>query len=189
MIGNDIIDLKLATKIPKATNKRFLNKIFSETEEKEILQSSNPELQLWQFWSMKEACYKLHQRKFNLSRKVNPKSFVCESITGSDFNQVIIDDHIYHSFTKTANESIHTIALDHKDKGYYTMVMKNETNPKRLFLKEFAQCFGYKTSTLKLKKDSLGIPHVYNENTLLNIPVSLSHHGKYTAFVNALIMS
>lgn len=64
MIGNDLIDIQLAKSQSNWQRKGFLEKQFADTEIVEILSSENPFLQVWLFWSMKEAAYKCYAKEF-----------------------------------------------------------------------------------------------------------------------------
>ncbi|MHA7057438.1 4'-phosphopantetheinyl transferase superfamily protein [Aquimarina sp. M1] len=77
MIGNDIIDLKLAAVQSNWQRKGWLNKVFTASEQQRIWYAKNPGQMVWKLWSMKEATYKAHQRCFSLSPKYNPWDFVC----------------------------------------------------------------------------------------------------------------
>jgi phosphopantetheinyl transferase (holo-ACP synthase) len=58
MIGNDVVDLVLARKkVWRRTG--YLQKIFTESEQLLIENSSNPHVLVWKLWSMKEAAYKI----------------------------------------------------------------------------------------------------------------------------------
>ena len=63
MIGNDIVDLALAKKESNWKRNRFLDKIFTETEQLLIFHSENPEIMVWNLWSRKEAAYKIYNRE------------------------------------------------------------------------------------------------------------------------------
>ncbi len=112
MIGNDVVDLQLAKTQSNWQRKGFLEKQFTEEEQQTILNSENPFLQVWLFWSMKEAAYKCyvqeHQKRF-----FAPKKFKCkivpvyiERIHGVNFKLTIHDPIKYSN-----NESIESITL------------------------------------------------------------------------------
>ena len=63
-LGNDIIDLNLAKTQSNWERKGFLEKQFTEQEQEIILNSTNSFLQVWLFWSMKEAAYKCYTQEF-----------------------------------------------------------------------------------------------------------------------------
>ncbi|MGB7841855.1 MAG: 4'-phosphopantetheinyl transferase superfamily protein, partial [Salinimicrobium sp.] len=71
MIGNDVVDLQLASRQSNWRRKGFLEKVFSAEEQQQIIASARPDRLVWLFWSMKEAAYKAHQRRLQLPRKIN----------------------------------------------------------------------------------------------------------------------
>lgn len=62
-VGNDIVDLNLAKTQSNWQRNGFLEKQFTQKEQQEIYNSKNPFLQVWQFWSMKEAAYKCYTQQ------------------------------------------------------------------------------------------------------------------------------
>ena len=77
MIGNDIVDLKLVLLEDKASNLRWLKKVFVEKEIELIQNSESPNITLWRLWSMKESAYKVAVKKTGI-RAFNPKRFETE---------------------------------------------------------------------------------------------------------------
>ena len=63
MIGNDIVDLTLARRESNWKRSGFLDKIFTKRELLLILNTQNPEHMVWDFWSRKEAAYKIYNRQ------------------------------------------------------------------------------------------------------------------------------
>jgi phosphopantetheinyl transferase (holo-ACP synthase) len=57
-LGNDAVDLDDPRCQGKATNERFLARVFSEEEVRAIRSSANPELTVWLLWAGKEAAFK-----------------------------------------------------------------------------------------------------------------------------------
>ncbi|MFC1662083.1 4'-phosphopantetheinyl transferase superfamily protein [Gemmatimonadota bacterium] len=57
-LGNDIVDLKDPRCVGKASEDRFLQRVFSPRERDAIRRSPDPELALWLLWAGKEATFK-----------------------------------------------------------------------------------------------------------------------------------
>lgn len=57
-LGNDVIDLADPRALGKASEKRFLRRVFSEFEQEAINASHDPDLALWTRWTAKEAAFK-----------------------------------------------------------------------------------------------------------------------------------
>ena len=64
MIGNDIIDLSLAAIQSNWQRAGFLEKQFTKKEREYILNAADSFLQVWLFWSMKEAAYKCYTQQY-----------------------------------------------------------------------------------------------------------------------------
>jgi len=58
-VGNDIVDLQEALAAKKSQDQRFLNRVFTSTEQDLIFDSEQSEITLWLFWAAKETIYKL----------------------------------------------------------------------------------------------------------------------------------
>lgn len=184
MIGNDIIDLNVSLAVKKAENFRFLRKIFSQDEILEIRKSRNPELMLWQCWSMKEAAYKAHQREFKLPRKLNPLSYNCSLHSGGNSGTVKIDHQIYIIKTEIGPDYIHSMvnSSENIQKVYY-----NQSYSERELIQKIALELGLDYAYISIVKDSHGIPSIFLEKNKKSLPFSLSHHGSFTAFSIPLI--
>jgi phosphopantetheinyl transferase (holo-ACP synthase) len=154
MIGNDIVDLKLAAKESNWRRKGYLDKIFSKREQVIILSSENPEVMVWNLWSRKEAAYKIYNRLTGI-RKLNPIDFECfemELLIG----KVICVDVIFYTKTKITKQFVSTVSV--LNPSDFDKVSK--INPKGV----------YKIN---------GIP--FYMDFFKNIkPASISHHGRFT---------
>ncbi|MDR6967367.1 phosphopantetheinyl transferase (holo-ACP synthase) [Flavobacterium arsenatis] len=154
MIGNDIVDLELAKTESNWKRKGFLEKIFTESEQKIILYSENPEKMVWLLWSCKEAAYKIHNRQ-TLIRAFIPLQLECDLEFANKQISVKVKcfDKCYFCRTEVTENYIYTIAVAKQDSFQ--------------FIKEFDK--GLKI----IKKD--GIPYIHgNQNT-----ISITHHGKF----------
>lgn len=80
MIGNDLVDLKLAAKQSNWQRKGFLDKLFTPIEQGYILNSDNPFETVWLLWSMKESAYKVYLQMHN-DRFFAPKKLMCHLIS------------------------------------------------------------------------------------------------------------
>jgi len=58
-VGNDIVDLTLKDNIGKSHDYRFLNRVFTASEQNFLNQSTNKDASLWKMWAAKEAAYKI----------------------------------------------------------------------------------------------------------------------------------
>ena len=76
MIGNDLVDLKLAAKQSNWQRKGFLDKLFTPKEQGYILNSDDSFKTVWLLWSMKESAYKAYLLMHN-DRFFAPKKLAC----------------------------------------------------------------------------------------------------------------
>lgn len=182
MIGNDVIDLRLARAERKSENFRYLEKICCACEIQQIQDSRDPELMLWTFWAMKESAYKAHQRFRSFSRKLNPIAFKC--FLDIDTSKVKIEDCIYQIDLAITSEYIHSST------GLSQIVWKvyrNEKKPYTTLLRSFLNGLHGEISHIEIKKGATGIPVYSIDVSLRDKPISISHHGAFTAFVIPLI--
>ncbi|MFH6998828.1 4'-phosphopantetheinyl transferase superfamily protein [Flavobacterium sp. FlaQc-57] len=163
MIGNDIIDIVQSRRESNWQRKGFIQKIFTVEEQLLISNAQDSEIMLWILWSMKEAAYKIYNRKTKL-RSYIPQQFVC-TITSQNqdcvLGKVNCDESIYYTKTILSHESINTIAVNTIADFQNVIEIENKN----------------------IIKDNNGIP--YFINSFSNIPqdVSISHHGRFEKVV------
>lgn len=185
MIGNDIIDLKIVKAEKKSENIRFLKKIFTEKEREIIKTSSNPENTLWLLWSMKETAYKAHQRIFSLAPQINPLAFECSPDIYSNIGAVITGEFSYPVRFEPNSEYIYSQTNSSRTFRKIYNLKKAQSK----FIKEIALIFKSKSDEIQIQKDEYGIPLLKFKNTSKKLPISISHHGDFSAFVIPLINS
>lgn len=150
MIGNDIVDLKLAHQESNWQRKGFLDKLFTANEQIQILSSSNPEVMVWNLWSRKEAAYKIYNRASE-KRLFNPIWFESED------DIVRFGDIVYYTQTQVTSDFVYTIAA--------TCTSNFDT-------------IQHQTSRNEIHKIK-GIPHFFDDRNSLFLPASISHHGRF----------
>jgi len=154
VIGNDIVDLALAQRESNWQRKGFLHKLFTANEQHLILNSNNPELMVWNFWSRKEACYKIYNRQSG-QRVFNPIQFECKA------DRVVFGDNIFYTQTEITPDYVYTIALTAKKNFGAIQHLENQNNIQ--------------------KAD--GIPNWLNTENAIVFPASISHHGRFMRVV------
>ena len=187
MIGNDVIDLKLAAVESNWQRKGFLNKIFTDSEQNSILNSNNPFQTIWLLWSMKESAYKVYVQQYP-QRFFNPKKLDC-SLNGKSDGTVIINGDQYSTKTKRTKDCIHTVATQSGSKIYkeYFKFSKTDVVARRIecyqkLLLQFSRLKRIPLKSLDIRKNEFRIPKIYQNDNVLENTVSISHHGKYGAF-------
>jgi len=192
LIGNDIIDLELFRKETNWKRDNYLKKLFTETEQQQILDSQEPELLVAIFWAMKEASYKAHQRKFSQSRTYNPSAFECEiysDLNNSDLKgSVIILEQNYSAEISRTEEYIHCIAFSTPQQKNQK-IFEKEVNIKLELRTYYSKLKKISLVDISIEKDHNFIPHLLNKGVDENENFSISHHGKLSAFVLALTNS
>lgn len=189
MIGNDIIDLEIPIS-PNWNSSRYLNKLFSSVEQEAILKSDKPTISLQLFWSWKEAAYKANQRLFNLPRRYNPLDFHCDIISEEDKNThgiVRINSQSYFVLSRITEANIHSIATLEKNTPTTFKIFQNESLLKDKLFAEYSLLLKEPKSNLRIQKNESNIPHLYSNDLNTSQVFSLSHHGRFSAYVIALM--
>ncbi len=155
MIGNDIVDLALAKKESNWQRNRFLDKIFTKNEQQMILNDANPEIMVWNFWSRKEAAYKIYNRETGI-RGYFPLLLEC-FYENETLGTVSIKEKIYFTQSRIENDSIYTIAV--AEKKHFDKI-KSITSAKEIF---------------KIN----GIPFIIDSDSKIKKLVSITHHGRF----------
>ena len=188
MIGNDIVDLSLAKVESNWQRKGFLRKLFSAEEIDLISDATEPDLMVWKLWSMKESAYKADFRS-SKKRKFNPSKFQCEVVTDTSGN-VQYEGSMYKTNTLIADDFIHTSAWREGSnnsmskpiiKTFSTQFSSDKLYQSLVFM--VAATKACKEKDLRVIKSSMGIPELYKNQIKLETLCSISHHGRYGAFI------
>ncbi|MFB9079312.1 4'-phosphopantetheinyl transferase superfamily protein [Flavobacterium procerum] len=165
MIGNDVIDILQSRLENNWQRKGFIEKLFTPEEQLLISNSETPEIMVWTLWSMKEAAYKVYNRKTKI-REYIPKKLVCtlehQSLSHLQ-GKVTCLGNIYHTKTTVSRDIIHTVAVS---------VLDNLTKVKEV----------KKQSILK---DNNNIPFFVSSKNKIQ-DASVSHHGRFEICVTIL---
>ena len=179
-IGNDIIDLKLAKTQSNWQRKGFLEKQFTQKEQDEILNSENPFLKVWLFWSMKEAAYKCYTQKFK-ERFFAPQKFEC-TVVSIDKGMVVFEENIFYTVSVFNAFYMSTIAREKKEE---TVIFSAISLPSEIDLDlkiKLAAETGVSVKDIEKRKTTIGAPLFYYQEELLTKSCSISHHGNYAAY-------
>lgn len=172
MIGNDIVDLALAKTESNWKRSGFLDKIFTKTEQLQILNAFSPEVMVWNLWSRKEASYKIFNRITQI-RAFNPIRFECaqSKITeGVIYGKVVYKKMIFYTKTTIDSDCIHTIAV--QDESIFEDLKIYLPNSHGFFFEH------------KIIKNDNGIPFLIHNKTSEKKPVSISHHGRFCRYIS-----
>ena len=189
MTGNDIVDIQVAATESNWRRKGFLEKIFTQQEQEYIFHAALPDSMVWRLWTMKESAYKIFTRQYG-GRFFAPNKFNCTLLCDTT-GLVRFNNISYQTITITAKDHIYTIATAGETKSsefINSCFCLPETDPKKqqqYVYKKIIEC--YKSLTVEPKKniavnkDKNGIPFLNCSNNL-QIPVSITHHGRFAAF-------
>lgn len=189
MIGNDIVDLNEASRSRYWSDQRFINKVFSASERDLIGHSPNRFHTTWALWSMKESAYKVHLRKYK-------KPFFAPSKIECQFEQdragkIRIDKTTYTANTIINEEFIYTVVLTDPSREYIGEIEEVvDTSYTNLHNKCYQDVMDISSLRLheqaytpEIKKDEYGIPKLYSNNKEQPLIFSITHHGKFYAYV------
>ncbi len=176
MLGNDIIDLKLAKRENNWRRIGYLDKIFSLQEQSLTATIENPDELVWLIWSMKEAVYKIVNRLTG-ERFYKPKQFECfpnlsDSALGG---RVLYNGEIFLTRSEVTSDLIHTTAVVNADQKLMTKYLVNS--------KTYVEEFNLHHPHIYLFKNEQGLPTITTKATGLQCHASISHHGQYVAVV------
>jgi phosphopantetheinyl transferase (holo-ACP synthase) len=185
MVGNDIVDLTEAKKASNWERPRFLDKLFTPKEQHIIHNSENAFLMVWRLWSMKEAAYKLYTQQ-KPRRFYNPQAFEC-AIKNSK-GTVSYKDFCCYTKTKLSSNYVisearlqeremtsEVVAFDIKNTQKQSAILKLK------LLEMISESYELPLFDLNFRASKFGVPTVTYGGKIIN--VSLTHHGKYGAFV------
>lgn len=189
MIGNDLVDLKLAAKQSNWQRKGFLDKLFTPIEQEYILNSDNPFKTVWLLWSMKESAYKAYLQMYN-DRFFAPKKLACHLISKNK-GTVLIKNTLFFTESEIDEAFIYTMAFTKNHENNFLSNcfefecsdFKNEhSQTYQKVLTAFANELKLPVAQLKIEKNSQGVPQLFQGEILLNHSFSITHHGQYGAF-------
>lgn len=184
MIGNDIIDIAYTRKNSDWTRRGFLEKVFTADEQTCIATSIDPFTAVWRLWSMKESAYKLHMRSTR-ERSFSPARIACR-LLDDQYGLVTLGGVDYHTTTKCSEEYIFSFATPkdayvptHQIRKYGTTLPKNYYTDITQSLAAHLACG---STQLELKKNEIGIPHIYYAGSRHPSALSITHHGRFLAW-------
>ena len=189
MIGNDLVDLKLAAKQSNWQRKGFLDKLFTSKEQGYILNADDSFKTVWLLWSMKESAYKAYLQMHN-DRFFAPKKLACHLISKNK-GTVLINNALFFTGSEIDEAFIYTVAFSEKYNNKFLTdcfifeYSDFETQHSQTYQKVLA-AFAYKlklpVAQLKIKKNGQGVPQLFWGEMLQENSFSLTHHGNFGAF-------
>lgn len=195
MIGNDIVDLAQARQDSNWRRKGFLDKIFTPHEQQLIQGATDPDCLVWLLWSMKESTYKLAVRRTK-NRIFAPAKIACSlnEITESSAEGIVLYADSYQTHSVITAHYIVTVAFAANLSPVYSQVIipldttSYQAHHELLSVRirqHGSVLFRAPENKIHIHKDSLGIPVLAIGNSI-TVPISISHHGFYGAYVIGL---
>ncbi len=197
MIGNDVVDFKQANIEGRYDRPRFLDKVFSLKERKQIFSNKDSHRLACIYWCAKEAAYKAYVRETR-DGFLNPKKIHLEP--GHDANLI-------HTFLVSINSMNYIVKIEVDTNKVVAVATRVNEKPQELFRQtiklsssQYAiQNVGIREAVLaflskhlnkpkhcfSIAKDEMGIPFVSICGSRNAYKISLTHHGVYAAFVIA----
>ncbi|MFO7674672.1 MAG: 4'-phosphopantetheinyl transferase superfamily protein [Lutibacter sp.] len=192
MIGNDLVDLKLAAKQSNWQRKGLLDKLFTPKEQGYILNSDDSFKTVWLLWSMKESAYKAYLQMHN-DRFFAPKKLTCHLISKNK-GTVLINNALFYTESEMGEAFIYTVAFSknqHKSfigdcfRFEYLDFKNQQSQTYQKVLEAFANDLKLPVAQLKIEKNDQGVPQLFQGKMLLEHSFSLTHHGQFGAFTIA----
>ena len=117
IVGNDVVDLGDPRVLGKAKDTRFLGRIFSEEQRAAVVNTANPDLELWQRWAAKETAYKAVSKLRGTPPTFAHRAFVVswshasghESGPGLRTGSVRYDSTVVHIEAAWDRDTVHAI--------------------------------------------------------------------------------
>lgn len=166
MIGNDVIDLRLAAVESNWRRKGYLHKLFFPEEQQLIKQTDDPDRMVWLLWSAKEAAYKIIHRETR-QRTYAPQQYrvrLSEAASGL----VYYKERQLPFRTLVNGSCLHTVAV--------------------ASVNCWPQVVYRRLPGEELLKDDEGVPFIRDTGGSRSIrPASVSHHGDYYEVVSLKI--
>lgn len=200
MIGNDLVAFEACRNYSPQRWLAYWSKILTDTEwERFPTTSNNP--RAWLYWAAKEAAWKVWFRH-SAQRLLNPKAFVVDNVhwEGSCVSfDVLGPTEIYQGYADLSQDYLHTVVAE-KTESFpdrrFRAFSVSKVFPKEQLLfslnsdKELSKTIvglsALESSPPKpqfsLSRNILGIPSLEIEGNVLDLPISLSHHGSWAAY-------
>jgi phosphopantetheinyl transferase (holo-ACP synthase) len=199
-VGNDVVDLREPANAGKSRNSRFLKKILTNAEIEFVQNAKNPDTALWSHWACKETAYKVIKKSSPDAAFLPRQWTVTFKSTKSKYSdgEVIIPgkSKIYISLFSNS-QYVHCVgadcltALDKLIWSVDVLPEKEKINPS-LFLRHclgqnLAQYFSLNFHQIKIKRTrengEFQPPRVYVSGRKTDIDISLSHDGRFVAYI------
>ncbi len=195
MIGNDIVDLAYSRQTSNWQRPRFLDKVFTASEQAQIAAAPDPEQWVWLLWSIKESAYKLILRAAQ-GPFFAPKQITCEVIPPMAGNALIksvvhYQGQVYCGESQLSASSIHSLVYARAERPTFSSarfcLAQSDYPHQGAFIREqllrhYADTRQIDLQKLAIQKNLHGIPSITMEGVPQTTALSISHHGHFAAY-------
>ena len=209
-VGNDVVDLHHPDSRQKSSDRRFVQRVFLPEEQYLIYTDPDPDSCLWMFWAAKETTYKiltkeipsvssspLKYRTEQLCETVlpyhgNSRRFTCLVTTpwGSALITIYIEHEYLHAFgSRGKGETLGGMHLRvfRLDVGCGKNDQTDSVIVRNVLRNYLGRCWNISPAAITVRREKnergSGPPYVYVNGEKAPADLSLSHHGRYGAFV------
>lgn len=196
----------------KSLNTRFINRVFTPDEQRQIVGSPDPETALWALWTGKETAYKIISKRYSVSssprlyevrlsrtdRPERPDSCFSEGKAlsgfvdtphGACYIQVIIThDYVHCIGNSVSSEAMDSVIwrVDRIDPAPGDKPDFESTAVRKALKKHLSASCNKSTEDIEIRRAKgprgLGPPFAYINGRQSDIDISLSHDGRFTAY-------
>jgi phosphopantetheinyl transferase (holo-ACP synthase) len=194
-IGNDVVDLRDPESQPAALHSRFDGRVFSPRERELLERAASPHVMRWALWASKESSFKAMKR-LEPDTRFSPRAFAADlSLHRGPGGRATASGSVVHlgcAFdveTRFGDDNVHAIALL---RGAPRTRLLSRTRVADLEPSIAVRRLAAFTIADALGLDRAGIaigerpPVATYHGRPLDVTLSLSHHGRYVAFVCGL---
>lgn len=193
MLGNDVVDLTDPEALAGASHPRFDARVFAPAERAALRASEDPMRLRWTLWAAKEAAYKA-ARQMDAGVVFSPRAFVVTLGCG-------FAGHVEHAGRRFAlrvevgTERVHAVAaaaglaLEAVRAGAASLAApgcpaRQSAAARGLALGAAAALLGGAPEALAIVREG-SVPRLLRRGLPAGVVLSLSHHGRFTAFALA----
>lgn len=171
VIGNDIISLSSLPNYDENRRHRYARKIMVDSEYEVWQQNGASEIDLFKYWALKEAAYKIRNRETR-ERVFNPKCFVVGDLGNNEEVTVQSPEAQYTGSITVTEDYIYCVLVDTTS----VQLEDVQSSIQRSTLNRPSQI---------VKKD--GMPFLSKQGKL--IPISMSHCENWYAHTSPMIQT
>ncbi|MCK0131964.1 4'-phosphopantetheinyl transferase superfamily protein [Flavobacteriaceae bacterium F08102] len=187
MGANDIVDLA-QNQLTRRRRDRFISKVFNRKEKQFLLASTEVSTKMWIYWAMKESGYKLSVQCGRMKRFI-PLDFSCELIN-QHIGSVRVDQFHFKSFVFQTRDYVYCETYLNPSERFVHNVFEStlavgmtSNELYRQLAEDTEKRCHFKPGSVQIKKNVYQIPQLYVNGKQQPIRVSLTHDGKFGAYL------